>query len=86
MKLQKMKKTAARSHGRSNKGKRAVMKQRFVRGQRLSATGLLTVNGIAVTKVVEGSMTREMYLDFLEHEVASFLSLSKAFSGFSTIC
>lgn len=41
------------------------------------------MNGIAVTKVVEGSMTRQMYLDFLEHEVASYFSLSKAFSGFA---
>ena len=79
----KNEKMAACSHGRANKGKRAMMKQHFVRGQCLLATGLLTVNGIAVTKVVEGSMTREMYLDFLEHEVASYSRLYKYFSGFA---
>jgi hypothetical protein len=45
------------------------MKQHFVPGQRLSATGLLTIDGIVVFKVIEGSMTRDLYLNFLEHEV-----------------
>lgn len=67
----KNEKTAARSKGRAKKGRRAVMRQRFVRGHRLSATALLTVDGIAVTKVVEGSMTRDLYLQFLEYEVVS---------------
>jgi transposase len=72
----KNEKTAARSRGRARKGCRAIMKQHFVRGQRLSATGLLTIDGIVVSKVVEGSMTRDLYLNFLEHEVvcASFTS------------
>jgi hypothetical protein len=47
------------------------MRQHFVRGHRLSATALLTVEGIAVTRVIEGSMTRDLYLGFLEHEVVS---------------
>jgi transposase len=71
----KNEKTAARSKGRARKGQRAVMQQHFIRGHRLSATALLTVNGISVTRVVEGSMTREMYLNFLEHEVVRFFPL-----------
>jgi transposase len=73
----KNEKTAARTRGRARKGRRAIMKQRFVRGQRLSATGLLTIDGIVVSKVVEGSMTRDLYLNFLEYEVvcAPFTSL-----------
>ena len=71
----KNEKTAARSRGRAQKGQRAVMQQRFIRGHRLSATALLTVNGISVTRVVEGSMTRAMYLNFLEHEVVRFFWL-----------
>ena len=72
----KNEKTAARTRGRARKGRRAVMRQRFVCGQRLSATGLLTIDGIVVSKVVEESMTRDLYLNFLEHEVvcASFTS------------
>ena len=52
------------------------MRQRFVRGHRLSATGLLTIDGIVVSKVVEGSMTRDLYLDFLEYEVVRALFTS----------
>lgn len=71
----KNEKTAARGYGRSRKGRRAVMRQRFVRGTRLSATALLTVDGILASTVVEGSMNREMYLDFLEHRVVSDISV-----------
>ena len=69
----KNEKTASRGYGRSKKGRRAIMRQRFVRGTRLSATALLTVNGIVASTVVEGSMNREMYLDFLEHHVVSVI-------------
>ena len=72
----KNKKTAARIYGCSGKGRRAVMKQRFIRGHHLTATALLTVEGIAVSKVVEGSMTRDLYLKFLEQDVVCSLSLS----------
>ncbi|KIJ94204.1 hypothetical protein K443DRAFT_29882, partial [Laccaria amethystina LaAM-08-1] len=65
----KNKKMAARTRGRARKGHQAVMRQCFVCGHRLSATGLLTIDGIVVSKVVEGSMTRDLYLDFLEYEV-----------------
>ena len=68
----KNEKTAARSRGSSQKVWRAVMRQRFICGHRLSATALLTVNEISVTRVVEGSMTWDMYLNFLEHEVVLF--------------
>jgi hypothetical protein len=59
-------KTAARSCGRARKGRRAVMRAQFVRGHRLTATALLTVD--VGSKVVEGSMTRDLYLNFLEHD------------------
>jgi hypothetical protein len=65
----KNEKTAARTRGRARKGHRAIMKQRFVRGRRLSATGLLTIDGIVVSKVIEGSMTKDLYINFLEYEV-----------------
>jgi hypothetical protein len=34
--------------------------------------GLLTCQGMLACKVVEGSMHREQYLEFLEHKVVSF--------------
>lgn len=65
-------KTPARHYGRSRKGKRAVKRRKLVRGRRLTATGLLTCHGMLACKVVEGSMHRDQYLEFLEHQVVSF--------------
>jgi transposase len=60
-----------RRYGRSQKNTRAKRKQPFVRGRRTSTTSLLTIEGIAATTVVEGSMTKEKYLEFLEFNVVS---------------
>ena len=46
--------TAFRTHGHSRKGTRAVMKGVFVRGQRFSAEGLLSIDGMVASMVVEG--------------------------------
>jgi transposase len=61
--------TVGRHYGRSKKGSRATKKQVFIRGQRTSTTGLLTVEGIVAGTVVEGSMTKVMFMEFLEHIV-----------------
>ncbi|KAJ6528021.1 hypothetical protein B0H19DRAFT_969404 [Mycena capillaripes] len=61
--------TLSRGYGRARKGRRARKKEKFVRGTRLTATGLLTVDGMMANRVVEGSMKRADYLDFIEHEV-----------------
>jgi len=63
--------TSQHRRGRAKKGKRAVMRGVFVRGRRASGKGLLTLQGIVASTVVEGSMTREKYLYFLEHSVVS---------------
>lgn len=65
----KNEKTIARRNGRGKKGTRAQMKQVFVRGRRLSAEGLLTINGIVASTIVEGSMKRAGFLEFLETQV-----------------
>jgi hypothetical protein len=67
-------KTPGRRRGRAKKGKRAVKRRKAVRGRRLSATGLLTSRGMMASTVVEGSMHRDQYLGFLEHQVVSFVS------------
>lgn len=61
--------TAFRTHGRSRKGTRAVMKGVFIRGRRFSAEGLLSVDGMVATTVVEGSMMRALFLEYLEFTV-----------------
>ncbi|CAK5283974.1 unnamed protein product [Mycena citricolor] len=69
-------KTPARRYGRSRRNRRAVQAQRFVRGIRLSAVGLLTARGMEAAKVVEGSFHRVDYLDFLQNHVVSVHSVS----------
>ncbi|KAJ3887609.1 hypothetical protein GG344DRAFT_90410 [Lentinula edodes] len=61
--------TPGRRQGRAKKGQRASTKQPFVRGKRLTATGLLTQDGMMASRVVEGSMTCEMFCSYLEEEV-----------------
>ena len=59
--------TLARHYGRSVKGRHAVKKGVFIRGRRFLAKGLLTIDGIVSNTVVEGSMTRHRFLEYLEH-------------------
>ena len=61
----KNEKTPSRTYGRSKRGRRAQMRQWFVRGTRLTATALLTMDGITTSVVVKGSMTKQLYLEFL---------------------
>jgi transposase len=69
--VSKDERTLARARGRSRKGTRAVQKGVFVRGRRFSAVGLLTLDGMVSNTVVEGSMTRELFLEYLEFTVVS---------------
>lgn len=67
--VSKDERTAFRNRGRSRKGKRAVMKGVFVCGRRFSAEGLLTLDGMISSTVVEGSMTRALFIEYLEFTV-----------------
>ena len=67
--VHKDKHTLIRRRGRVRKGKRAVMRCVFVHGRRVSAKGCLTVDGMVAGTVVEGSMTFEKLLYYLEHSV-----------------
>ncbi|RXW16551.1 hypothetical protein EST38_g9310 [Candolleomyces aberdarensis] len=70
--------TDYRQRGRSMKGTRAIRKGVFVWGQRFSAEGLLTIDGMVSNTVIEGSMTRESFLAYLEHSV---MPLCSAYPG-----
>jgi transposase len=63
--------TLARGFGRSKRGRRAAKKEAFKRGRRTSTEALLTLDGIVACKVVEGSMTKELFLEWLEFNVVS---------------
>jgi transposase len=67
--VHKDERTLIRRRGRARKGKRAVMQGVFVRGRRVSAEGCLTVDGMVAGTVVEGSMTSDKFLYYLEHSV-----------------
>jgi transposase len=70
--------TPSRHFGRSRKGRRAEKKQAFVRGRRTSTEALLTLDGIVAGTVVEGSMTKTGFLEYLEFNVvSSFLVYSR---------
>ncbi|KAF8995509.1 hypothetical protein BDQ17DRAFT_1250725, partial [Cyathus striatus] len=43
--------------------------QPFVHGHRTSTEALLSLDGIVARTVVEGSMTKVLFLDWLEHDV-----------------
>jgi hypothetical protein len=51
--------------GWSRKGNRAVKKQVFVKGRRASLEALLTLDGIVARTVVEGSMTKDAFLEYV---------------------
>ncbi|KAE9386199.1 hypothetical protein BT96DRAFT_736012, partial [Gymnopus androsaceus JB14] len=55
---------ATRRRGWSKKGSRAQHRGVFVRGQHLTGMGTQSLDGMMASTVVEGSMTREFYLEF----------------------
>jgi hypothetical protein len=52
-------------------GRRAAKKTKFVRGRRTSTEALISLDGIVACKCVEGSMTKELFLEWLEFNVVS---------------
>ncbi|KAI6125820.1 hypothetical protein EDD16DRAFT_1516970 [Pisolithus croceorrhizus] len=51
------------------KGRGANKKQVFISGHCTSTAALLTLNGIVVGSVVEGSMMHSRFMEWLEHNV-----------------
>jgi len=78
-KTSKDKKTPGQHRGQTKKGWRAQRWQVFVHGHCLSGTGLLTIDGMVMSMVVEGSMITESFCEFLEENVVCtfFLDNSK---------
>ena len=51
----------------------------FVRGRQVSTEALLTLDGIVAGMVLEGSMTKAMYMEYLKFNV-----MSNSLSGYIT--
>ncbi|KIM60027.1 hypothetical protein SCLCIDRAFT_48067, partial [Scleroderma citrinum Foug A] len=73
-KTSKDERTPFRQNSRARKGMRAQRRGIFVQGRRLSAVGLLTLDGMAASNVIEGSFTAEKFVHFLEHDVLPLCS------------
>lgn len=69
--VHKDERTLNRGFGRAKKGRRAARRAKFVRGRRTSTEALLSLDGIVAAKCVEGSMTKELFLEWLEFNVVS---------------
>ena len=63
--------TLNRGFGRSKRNRRAAKKAAFKRGRRTSTEALLSLDGIVACKTVEGSMTKQLFLEWLEFNVVS---------------
>jgi hypothetical protein len=63
--------TSIRGFGRAKKGQRVMKKGVFKRGRRTSTEALLTLDSIVACKAVEGSMTKQLFLEWLEYNVVS---------------
>lgn len=68
-------KTPGHCRGRAKRGRRAERRQVFIHGCQLMGTGLLTVDGIVTSTVIEGSMTTESFCKFLEENVVCKLAV-----------
>jgi hypothetical protein len=67
--VSKNKKTIGRHYGRSRRGRRAQKSQPFVRGCRTSTVGCLTIDSFVSGTSVEGSFTKVLFLEWLEHSL-----------------
>ena len=63
--------TTFRRYGRSAKGACVQRKGVFVHGCHLSAVGLLTLDEMVASNVIEGFFTAAKFTDFIEHGVVS---------------
>ena len=61
--------TCQRTQGWSQMGSRCVRRMSFHRGVRYSILPALTVDGIIALEIVEGSITKERFLNFLREQV-----------------
>ena len=72
--------TVGHWYGRSRKGKQAEKKQVFVQGRCVSTEAFLTLDGIVAGTVVEGSMTKVIFLEYLELNVVHLCSQQHSLS------
>jgi hypothetical protein len=65
--------TVGRRYGRSKRGHQARQSQPFIHGWRTSTVGCLTLDGFVSRMSVEGSLTQDQFLHWLEHSLVCCL-------------
>jgi transposase len=70
------KKNPSRKMGWSLKGRRAVQRRCFVRGQRFSILPVLTLDGIIAHDIIPGSVTSDLFVKFLRDHVVCCMLLA----------
>jgi hypothetical protein len=81
--VSKDERTMGRQYGRSKQGQRAHKSQPFVRGRRTSTVGVLTMDGFISGTIVEGSLTKVVFLHWLEHSVVHYLVFCQIYTNLS---
>jgi len=71
----KNERTYARHYGRAPRGKRAQLRDVFVRGTRYSLCAALTTEGYIASHVIEGSYDAQQFYDFIAEEVVRDLHI-----------
>jgi transposase len=75
------KKNPSRKMGWSLKGRRAIQRRCFIRGQRFSILPVLTLDGIIAHDIIPGSVTSDLFIKFLrEHVVRRTLLVGCSFA------
>ncbi len=72
--------TLAAIYGYAERGKRATLRDFFVRGARYSLLAAMTTEGITSHVIVQNSITAQLFLDFLQNDLvrsARFLFASR---------
>ncbi|KAK0432290.1 hypothetical protein EV421DRAFT_1719683, partial [Armillaria borealis] len=63
--------TSSRKMGYAPRGLCCMSRRHFVCGQRYSILPVLTIDGIIAHDVIQGSVTSEIFLEFLREQVVS---------------
>ncbi|KAJ8592081.1 hypothetical protein M405DRAFT_687158, partial [Rhizopogon salebrosus TDB-379] len=66
--------TLIRQHGHSKIGTRCIQRKCFVRGKRYSILPILTLDGIIAYDIIEGPVTSERFVQFLQEHVLPLMN------------
>ena len=72
-------------HGYGLRGKRVKCQKLLVRGERISIIAAMTVRGVLDMKIVRGSMTGDVFVEFIERQLLPHLCTFNGVSPASVV-